>query len=208
MRATIKRNAWQNVEISQLPQPQNDGPFEVFAKLNGKHLLMANIFKFHEYQTFCLMKMHNMSKIWFVNDKFSLWSLVYDSRAVQNASFNFFLFRFPTLFLVPTIKLYQTISTTTSSNSFAQVTAMIISALSCLDEYLLFAKTLHSAKRCSMVSFILQHTLKHPPWTNPLAAFHDLVFTICSSTVMIEDVFLPCKFWLNQRWHLSSCSCA
>ena len=119
-----------------------------------------------------------------------------------------FLFRFPTLFLVPTIKLYQTISTTTSSNSFAQVTAMIISALSCLDEYLLFAKTLHSAKRCSMVSFILQHTLKHPPWTNPLAAFHDLVFTICSSTVMIEDVFLPCKFWLNQRWHLSSCSCA
>ena len=35
-------------------------PCKMFVKLNGKHLLMANIFKLHEYQTFGLMKMHNM----------------------------------------------------------------------------------------------------------------------------------------------------
>ena len=38
--------------------PQNDDP----AKLNGNHLLMANTFKLQEYQTFGLMKMHNMNK--------------------------------------------------------------------------------------------------------------------------------------------------
>ena len=43
-----------------------------FAKLNGNHLLMANIFKLHEYQTFVLIKMHNMSKIWFANNNFHL----------------------------------------------------------------------------------------------------------------------------------------
>ena len=43
-----------------------------FAKLNRNHLLMANIFKLHEYQTFGLMKMHNMCKIWFANNIFSL----------------------------------------------------------------------------------------------------------------------------------------
>ena len=54
-------------------------PCKIFAKLNGNHLLMANIFKLHEYQTFGLMKMHNMCKIWFANKIFSLWkSLVYD----------------------------------------------------------------------------------------------------------------------------------
>ena len=46
---------------------------KVFAKLNGNHLLMANIFKLHEYQTFGLMKMHNMCKIWLANNIFSLW---------------------------------------------------------------------------------------------------------------------------------------
>ena len=38
-------------------------PCKTFAKLNGNHLLMANIFKLDEYQTFGLMKMHNMGKI-------------------------------------------------------------------------------------------------------------------------------------------------
>ena len=38
--------------------------FKIFAKLNGNHLLVANIFKLHEYQTFGSMKMHNMSKMW------------------------------------------------------------------------------------------------------------------------------------------------
>ena len=53
--------------------------WKLFAKLNGNHFLMVNIFKIHEYQTIGLMKMHNISKIWFVNIKFSLYkSLVYD----------------------------------------------------------------------------------------------------------------------------------
>ena len=33
---------------------------------------MANIFKPLEYQTFGLIKMHNMSKIWFASNKFNL----------------------------------------------------------------------------------------------------------------------------------------
>ena len=42
-------------------------------------VLMANIFKFDKYQTFGLMKMHNMSKIWFASNKFSLWYSSIDS---------------------------------------------------------------------------------------------------------------------------------
>ena len=52
-----------------------------FAKLNRNHLLMANIFKLQEYQTFGLMKIHNMCKIWFANKIFSLlrWNKKYFS---------------------------------------------------------------------------------------------------------------------------------
>ena len=54
-------------------------PCKVFSILNGNHLLMANVFKLYKYQTFNLMKMHNMCKIWFANNIFSLWKrLVYD----------------------------------------------------------------------------------------------------------------------------------
>ena len=61
---------------------------KIFAKLNGNHLLMANILKLHEYQTFGLMKIHNMCKIWFANKIFSSWkSLVYDERAFENCIF-------------------------------------------------------------------------------------------------------------------------
>ena len=117
-----------------------------------------------------------------------------------------FPFRFPTPFLPHSHRsLYQTTSPSTSLYSFTQ-TAISISALLCLDKYSLFAKTLHPAARCSVVSPLSWHTLQCPSWTNPLAAFHDLVSTICSSIVMIEDFFLPCNFWLNQRWHSSSCS--
>ena len=80
---------------------------------------------------------------------------------------------------------------------------MIISALLCLDKYSLFAKTLHPATRCSMLLSLSWHTLQCPSWTNSLAAFYDLVSTICSSIDMIEDVFLPCKVCLNQRWYSS-----
>ena len=52
---------------------------KIFTKLNRNHLLLANIFKPHEYQTFGLMKMHNMCKIWFANNIFSLlrWNKKY-----------------------------------------------------------------------------------------------------------------------------------
>ena len=48
-------------------------------KLNGNHLLVADILKLHKYQTFDLMKMHNMSKIWFPNNKFNLlrWNRIF-----------------------------------------------------------------------------------------------------------------------------------
>ena len=48
---------------------------KIFAKLNRNHLLMTNIFKLYEYQTFGLLKMHNMCKIWFANNIFSLLRL-------------------------------------------------------------------------------------------------------------------------------------
>ena len=47
-------------------------PCKIFTKLNGNYLLMSNIFKLHEYQTFGLINMHNMSKIWFVTNKLNL----------------------------------------------------------------------------------------------------------------------------------------
>ena len=56
-------------------------PCKIFTKLNRNHLLIANIFKLHEYQTFGLMKIHNMCKIWFANKIFSLlkWNKKYFS---------------------------------------------------------------------------------------------------------------------------------
>ena len=63
-------------------------PCKIFAKLNGNHLLMAKIFKFQEYHTFGLMKIHNMCKIWFANKIFSLWkSFFYGKRAIEYGIF-------------------------------------------------------------------------------------------------------------------------
>ena len=50
--------------------PQNGGPVKFLGNLT---LFKANIFKLYEYQTLGLMKMYNISKIWFANNKFSLW---------------------------------------------------------------------------------------------------------------------------------------
>ena len=56
-------------------------PCKIFAKLNENHLLMANINKLHKNQTFGVMKMHNMCKIWLANNKFNLlrWTKKYFS---------------------------------------------------------------------------------------------------------------------------------
>ena len=57
----------------------NYQPSNFLAKLSGNQFLISNIFKLHEYQPFGLMKMHNMTKIWFASNKFSLCkSLDYD----------------------------------------------------------------------------------------------------------------------------------
>ena len=47
-------------------------PCKIIAKLNGNHLLRANVFKLHEYQIFGSIKLHNMNKIWFASGKFNL----------------------------------------------------------------------------------------------------------------------------------------
>ena len=61
-------------------------PCKIFAKLNRNHLLLAKIFKLQKFQIFVLLKMHSMSKIWFANNKFSLWKcLVYNERAAEEA---------------------------------------------------------------------------------------------------------------------------
>ena len=70
-------------------------PCKVFPKLNGNHFSMVNIFKLHKYQTFGLLKMYNMSKIWFANNKFSFWkSSVYDNGPSKMQFFNFCFFIF------------------------------------------------------------------------------------------------------------------
>ena len=52
---------------------------KTFTKLIRNHLLMANIMRLYEYQSFGLMKMHNIFKIWFANNIFSLlrWNKTY-----------------------------------------------------------------------------------------------------------------------------------
>ena len=66
---------------------------KIFAKLNGNHLLMTNIFKLQEYQTFGLMKIRNICKIWFANKIFSLL------RWIQNY-FSWFFKRFQLLEII------------------------------------------------------------------------------------------------------------
>ena len=68
-------------------------PCKIFAKLNGNHLLMPNIFKFHEYQTFGLTKIHNMSKIWFASNKYGLWKVWFTSNG-SSKIFYFYLYNF------------------------------------------------------------------------------------------------------------------
>ena len=67
-------------------------PCKVLAKLDGNHLLMANIFKLHKYQTFSLMKMHNMCKIGFANLFFENFSnLFFEKGATKKQKFFIFL---------------------------------------------------------------------------------------------------------------------
>ena len=58
---------------------QNNGCVNILQYWTEIIFKIAKIFKLHKPQTSGVMKMHNMSKIWFANNKFSLWkNLVYD----------------------------------------------------------------------------------------------------------------------------------
>ena len=67
-----KMSAKSSKKIKKSPSTIKQQLCKVFAKLNGNHLLMANIFKLHKYNTFGLMKMHNICKMRFRNNIFSL----------------------------------------------------------------------------------------------------------------------------------------
>ena len=58
------------LKVFLVHSPQNDGPVK-FVKLDGNQILIVIIFKLQEYQTFVLMKLHNVSKVEFANNKFS-----------------------------------------------------------------------------------------------------------------------------------------
>ena len=52
--------------------PKNCGPVKILRnRTETNYLLMANIFKLNECQTVGLIKMHDIWKIWFVNNIFS-----------------------------------------------------------------------------------------------------------------------------------------
>ena len=75
-------------------------PCKIFVKLNRNHLLMAlkSYFQTSPISDLRFTEMHKMSKIWFANNKFSLWkSLVYNYWAVQNAIFYPYFFYLPKL---------------------------------------------------------------------------------------------------------------
>ena len=60
---------------------------KIFAKLNRNHLLTANIFKIHKYQTFGRMKMHNMSTTWFANNKFKCYEILLHHKCFRSTHF-------------------------------------------------------------------------------------------------------------------------
>ena len=68
-------------------------PSKIFAKL--KCFQIANVFKLHKCPTSVLLKVHNMGTVWFVNNKSSLWKILfYNKQAVENTIFYFLLYSF------------------------------------------------------------------------------------------------------------------
>ena len=56
---------------------------------------MANFSKFHKYQTFGLIELHNVSKGQLADRIFKLWkSCIYDYRVVERATFEIMNFQF------------------------------------------------------------------------------------------------------------------
>ena len=101
--------------------------------------------------------------------------------------------------------LYHFVSFPTNPYSFAHAIAITINALLCHAMYSLLTIVLHPATRCSTISLNSWYSRHLPFSISPLATFHPLVSTICSITVIIDDVFLGVNLCFNQRWN--SCSC-
>ena len=78
--------------------PQNDGPLNFFCEIDGNHILMANFSKFSKYQTFNLIKLHNLSKDQLADRILKLWkSCAYGYRLVEHTFFwNSDILIFPT----------------------------------------------------------------------------------------------------------------
>ena len=81
------------VSSSLTHPPQNDGPSNFFAKLNGNDILMANFSKFRKYQTFGLTELHNVSKGQLADRIFKLLKCrAYDYRVVEHTTFEILTF--------------------------------------------------------------------------------------------------------------------
>ena len=104
MKALTKRMCCKSLKFF-FPSMTKIRLFKVFPNLYRNHLLMADIFKLNKYQTFGLMKMYKMSKIWFAYNNFSLWkSLLFDKLGVKN-----FVFKIGAFLFFQVLKLLWTI---------------------------------------------------------------------------------------------------
>ena len=88
-----------NNKYTHLSKEMSDKSLKFFCPPTRKwrpyQILMANIFKLHEYQTFGLMKMHKLNKIWFAINKFSLWKVWFTANWPSKILFfNICLFHF------------------------------------------------------------------------------------------------------------------
>ena len=99
----------------------------------------------------------------------------------------------------------QMASWLTSSCCFAQVTALIVSALLFLVRYSLFAGLVHPATRFSTASECWVHILPLPSSVSPLTFFYDFFSTICCNIGIIAVVFPGLRFLDKHTWY--SCSC-
>ena len=67
--------------------------FKILANLNGNHILMVNFSKFHKYNIFGFIELHNLSKGQLADRIFKVWkSCIYDYRAVEYTTFEILSF--------------------------------------------------------------------------------------------------------------------
>ena len=125
------------------------------------------------------------------------------SLKLKSKSYTSFSWSFSRAYPLHHFCLYHFMSFSTKLDFFAHEIANIISALLCLVRYLLFANTLHPAKRYFTVFLCWPHSLHLLHSASPLETFHDFVSTICSSIFITEAVFLVLDFVsaINYSFH-------